>query len=228
MAAEAAPSGPKARMAVGLLLMVFGIVLTLDQSGVLETGGLSRWWPLLPLGIGLVKLRQPPEDGQRAAGVAFMVMGGFFLLINVLTWSKAWPLVLVGTGALLLWQGVKGEDEAPQRLADGPRLSEVVVMGGSKRSLHAADFQGGYITAVLGGIELDLRKCVIAKEATLDVVAFWGMIALKVPAAWAVDARVTPIMGAFDDKTHVLVAGEATPRLTVRGQAIMAGIEIAN
>jgi DUF4097 and DUF4098 domain-containing protein YvlB len=102
-------------------------------------------------------------------------------------------------------------------------------MGGLKRSLRLPDFRGGYITAVMGGVELDLRKSAIGgTSVTLDVVAVWGGIDVKVPADWAVEGRVVPLMGGFEDKTKTLVVSDKAPRLVVRGYAVMGAVIVGN
>jgi hypothetical protein len=63
------------RTSLGLVLIIVGLILALDSAGVLRTEGLGRWWPLVLIGVGVVKVRQPREDGQRAAGVAFLMLG---------------------------------------------------------------------------------------------------------------------------------------------------------
>jgi hypothetical protein len=210
-------------------LIVLGIVLTLGQAGLFHLEGLGRFWPLLLIGVGMVKVRQPLEDGQRAVGVALLFAGGLLLLINILSWGRAWPLLFVLVGALLLWQALQKPGLAEPAPSESSYLSELALMGGAKRSPRMAEFRGGYITAVMGGVDLDLRKARMGPSpAVLDVVAFWGGIELKVPAGWSVEGKVLPIMGAFEDKTQVLVESAAAPRLIVRGYAIMGGVVIGN
>lgn len=222
--------GPKGRMELGMVLIALGLILTLGQAGVVNLEGLGRFWPLFLIGIGIVKVRQPIEDGQRAVGAALLFAGGFFQVISVLSWGRAWPLALVFMGGLLLWQaGDRPGASPPTAPLSSPFISELALMGGSKRSLRILDFQGGYITAVMGGVELDLRKCRIAgSAAVLDVVAIWGGIVLKVPADWSVEGRVMPLMGGFEDKTQALVSADTAPRLILRGYAIMGGVEIGH
>jgi LiaF transmembrane domain len=221
--------GPKGRLAIGLVFIAVGLVLTFDQAGVLNLDGFGRFWPLLLIGIGIVKVRQPIEDGQRAVGTALLLVGGLFQVLSVLSWGRAWPLVLVAAGGLLLWQAIdrpRPPDSAP---SSSPVVSELVLLGGSKRMLRVADFRGGYVTAVLGGIELDLRQCRMnATSATLDVVAFWGGIDLKVPPEWSVDGRVVPLMGGFDQRAPGPAGPGEGPRLIVRGYAVMGGVVIGN
>jgi hypothetical protein len=211
------------------VLIIVGLVLALDSAGVLRTDGLGRWWPLVLLGVGAVKVRQPREDGQRAAGVAFLMLGGLFLFTSVLSVRSAWPMLMVVFGAFLLWQGVDGPQPDPLKVTDSPYLSEMVLIGFVKRGHRPLDFRGGNVTAVIGGVEIDLRKANLSGTAYLDVVAFWGGIEIKVPPTWTVDARVVALMGAFENKVETPVTPAPDgPRLVLRGHAIMGAVIIGS
>jgi hypothetical protein len=229
LTAPPAELGPKGRLTLGLILVGLGLVLTLDQARVLNLEGLGRFWPLFLIGIGFVKVRQPLEDGQRALGVALLFVGGFLQLMSILSWGRAWPLLFILMGGLLLWQAIDGRPSPAPAPPASPFVSELALLGATKKSLRLPDFRGGYVTAVVGGAELDLRHSRIASSPTvLDVVALWGGIDLKVPSDWTVEARVVPIMGGFEDKTRPLVESPAGPRLLVRGWAVMGGVVIGN
>jgi hypothetical protein len=221
------PGTMRNRTSLGLVLIIIGLVLTLDSAGILRTDGLGRWWPLLLIGVGIVKVRQNREDGQRAAGVAFLMLGGLFLFTSVLSVRSAWPLLMVAFGAFLLWQGAEGPPPSTLKVSDSPYLSEMVLIGVVKRGYRPLDFRGGSVTAVIGGVELDLRKANLTSTAYLDVVAFWGGIEIKVPEGWTVDARVVPLMGAFENKVDS-PATPGGPRLVVRGHAIMGAVVIGH
>jgi len=234
MRADAA-SGPKGRLAVGLVLMTIGLLATLAQAGVLQLEGFGRWWPLFLIGIGVVKVRQPLEDGQRAAGVAFLFLGGFFEVVNVLAWRSAWPLLMMLAGAFLLWRGVSRMPAAGGLARDGvttvsaPIVSEVALLGVVKRAVVTPDFQGGYLTAVMGGVELDLREARIASSPVhLDLVAMMGGVEIKIPKDWIVDGGVSPIMGGFENKSRVPLDAGAAPRLVLRGTVVMGGVTVDN
>jgi cell wall-active antibiotic response 4TMS protein YvqF len=227
VSAASSPGATRNRTSLGLVLIIVGLVLTLDSAGVLRTDGLGRWWPLLLVGVGIVKVRQPREDGQRAAGVAFLMMGSLFLFTSILSVRSAWPLLMVAFGAFLLWQSVEGPAAETIKVSDSPYLSEMVLIGYVKRRHPPSDFRGGSVTAVIGGVELDLRKANSTGTAYLDVVAFWGGIEIKVPSGWTVDARVVALMGAFDNKVDS-PAIPGGPRLVVRGHAIMGAVVIGH
>jgi hypothetical protein len=155
------------------------------------------------------------------------MLGSLFLFTSILSVRSAWPLLMVAFGAFLLWQGAEGPASEAVKVSDSPYLSEMVLIGFVKRGHHPLDFRGGSVTAVIGGIELDLRKANLTGTAFLDVVAFWGGMEIKVPAGWTVDARVVALMGAFENKVDS-PATPGGPRLVVRGHAIMGAVVIGH
>lgn len=102
----------------------------------------------------------------------------------------------------------------------------MAVLGGGSRGNNSRSFQGGELTAVLGGWDVDLRQAAIDGEAVIDVFALCGGIEIRVPEDWTIVGRVTPVLGGFEDKTRAPQG--ATHRLIIRGIAIMGGIEVKN
>jgi hypothetical protein len=215
----------KERMALGIVFIAVGVLAALDYSGVPLLHGLTRWWALLLIGVGIIKLRQPLEQGQRGLGVALLLVGGFAQVQALIVWTAEGPIWLVLIGGFLVWRGLEPRPEMALASDDG-LVSDLAVLGGIKRALSSAAFRGGYLTAVLGGIELDLRSSKMATSpTTVDVFALWGGIELKVPSEWVVDVQGIPIMGGFENKASG-PAGIEAPRLVVRGHAIMGGVTV--
>jgi hypothetical protein len=215
---------PKGRVALGIVFISVGVIIALDSAGVF------RWWALLLIGLGVLKLRQPTEDGQRATGMGLLVLGIFFQAQGLFAWAKAWPLMLVLFGAFLVWQSLERKPLHASAASDHSTLSEVVLMGGMKRTIHTPAFRGGYLTVMMGGIEIDLRSAKIdpASPAVIDVFVMWGGIDIKVPPEWRVDLEAVPFMGGFESKSKTPPHPESAPRLVVRGTAIMGGAVIQN
>ncbi|HCS66338.1 MAG TPA: hypothetical protein DIW64_20975, partial [Cellvibrio sp.] len=84
-------------------------------------------------------------------------------LLNINLWDW-WPAILIAVGAYIMfkdkWQDGTGSlafGSGEQGSSDNACLDISVVMGGNKTVSNAQDFKGGDITAVMGGVELDLR-----------------------------------------------------------------------
>lgn len=111
----------------------------------------------------------------------------------------------------------------------GQRPTLFAMMSGVRRQVTGG-FAGAEATAIMGGVELDLRYSAMdGDEVIIDTFALWGGIEIWVPAHWEIVSQGLPLMGAFEDKTHVTThGGNRQPRLVVRGVAIMGGVEIKN
>jgi hypothetical protein len=106
-------------------------------------------------------------------------------------------------------------------------LRERALVGGIARKNASQSFQGGELSAVMGGCEVDLREARMAgPEAVIECFAMWGGIVLQIPPDWAVDPQVSVFAAGFNDQSKPPV--QPTGRLVIRGTAVMAGIEIKN
>ena len=90
---------------VGLFIAGLGLVLLLDQTGLL--GWQPSWslWPFLIFGAGLARFVTPKPDGSREGGW-LMFIGAWLMLTNVTAWRvrDTWPLLLVALGVHHIWQ----------------------------------------------------------------------------------------------------------------------------
>jgi hypothetical protein len=90
------------------------------------------------------------------------------------------------------------------------------------------EFATGEVNAVIAGVTVDFRGSRLANNrGVVEVFAMWGGVDLIVPEGWRVESDVTPILGAFVDRT-ALAGDGAPPTLLVRGSVVMGGIEVRN
>ena len=106
------------------------------------------------------------------------------------------------------------------------KIDIVAIMSGSQGNIASPNFIGGDITAVMGGVELDLRNASIETEAVINVFTFWGGISLKVPNDWSVVNSANAVLGGIDDSTVPNMS--ANKRLIITGTSVMGGVEIKN
>ncbi|MGH7729876.1 MAG: LiaI-LiaF-like domain-containing protein [Candidatus Eiseniibacteriota bacterium] len=90
----------------GVLLMAGGVVLLLDQFGVIEIGSMWRWWPLVLVAMGLWKISAPGVKRDVGGGLELMIFGAWILACTRhwmgLTFMNSWPLVFVGIGVKMV------------------------------------------------------------------------------------------------------------------------------
>lgn len=230
---SSARRGPTAQVVFGLMIVVLGVLFTLDNLDLIHSGDYLRYWPAGLVVVGLLKIYHALRDGHGwFGGAVFLGVGTWMLLNGVLYFRvnirELLPLGLVVLGGYMVWRGFGGQRR--ERSSDGhSSFSALAIMGGVARRSSSQAFQGADLTAVMGGCEIDLRQASIAPgaEAVIDIFAFWGGIDIKVPEDWTVVTRAMPLMGGVEDKTRA-PQGAMTKRLIIRGIVVMGGVVIKN
>lgn len=222
----------------GVLLTLLGLIFLLDNMGVISAAHLWRFWPVLLIIAGVFNVVAPE---RRTWGIILLI-GGAFLQLNQLglahfSWAAFWPIILIAVGLMVMWNSLTGSkcSRASPGVEGDPRTTVIgaAVFSGLERRVTTQDFQGGNVTAIFGGIELDLSEANMqADEATLEVTAIFGGAEIRVPYSWQVSYRGSPIFGGVEDKTRVrnsdAVSGSKTKVLNITGAVIFGGVEIKN
>ncbi len=212
---------------LGLLVIGFGLLLTGDNLRWWEADLLLSYWPLGVVAVGATKLLQARGGSGRLVGTLITGLGGLLfaehtlgLNVRVEDW---WPLALVALGILILTRAIGG----PTALeTNESSVSEFAFWSGKVRRVTSPAFRSGDLTAVMGGVELDLRGATAAPGgAVIDVFVMWGGIEIWVPPDWSVSNEALVLMGGAEDRS----AGsqDSRSRLTVRGFCVMGGLEIS-
>lgn len=220
------------RLVFGLILLAVGVAWTLDNLGLADADSILRWWPVLLLAFGLMKLTGIGSDRSIVPGILFSAAGALLLGNRFSFWhvdlGDLWAVFLIGIGVHIVWRAIGKPQEAASE-QDDSFVRAFALMGGITRRNGSDGFRGGDLSAMMGGVELDLREARMEGEtATIEVFAMWGGIEIIVPADWRVTCEVTPIMGGIEDATHPAPGETLAGTLIVRGTVVMGGIEVKN
>lgn len=218
------------RLIFGVAVILAGILFLLDNAGIIHANDILIYWPVVLILIGLTRL--PSRTTSELTFAVVCIGGGFWILlynlavIDLEPWLFFWPAVLILIGANLAFGALRARDTAstdPSSL-----VSAFAFMSGIEKRVSSAEFKGGDLNAIMGGCEIDLRKAKIAGDPpVIHVFAFWGGIDVRIPSDWAVESRVLPLLGAYEDNTEAPDSPDA-PRLILKGMAIMGGVEVKN
>ncbi|MCC6349593.1 MAG: hypothetical protein IT347_08380 [Candidatus Eisenbacteria bacterium] len=224
-----------ARLIVGIALVALGILWTLDNMSFMDAHSITRWWPVVPLVIGVLKLTGWGMDKQTGLGVFLTLLGGVFLLDELgvvhASFSLIWPLLFIFMGVQIVLRAMRGATAAPAPGAadSDDYVRSFAVMGSVTRRNESQAFRGGELTAVMGGVELDLTNARAAGgRAVLDVFAIWGGIDIRVPEDWRVELEASPVMGGIESKARLAPGEEAAGTLVIRGFVMMGGVDVKN
>jgi len=238
-----------ARLWFGLILVALGVLWTLDNTGVLDADDILRWWPVVLMLFGVLKLTGTGMARRPTTGTVFLIIGALFAIDQFGVWrwdvSDLWPLFLILLGGIIVWRSLRGPGAGrrsgievhvlgAERRADqgGPpdadTFSCVAVWSGVDRKATSQSLRGGDFTAVMGGGELDLRGAkAVEGGAEVEVLVVMGGLDIFVPEDWTVINDAQVVMGAVEDSRKVGVPpGPNTLRL--KGFVMMGGVEIKN
>ncbi len=211
------------RLFFGLLIVAVGALLLLDNAGVLDAWEIfSTWWPVIIVLAGILTLAANPRHWP--VGLIIIAVGVAFLLSNldiVDIGNFIIPAAIILVGLLVMFgRGLGTRTEA------GDRVNTFNVFSGSEIASHSKQFQGGNISAVFGGAEVDLRDAVPVAGAELDVFTAFGGVELTVPEGWHVATRGLPLFGAIENVTAKEQVPADAPTLAVNATVLFGGLEI--
>jgi predicted membrane protein len=213
------------RIILGLGVIAFGIAALLGSLNVINFSDFFHdWWPLIVVIMGILIFIGNPRNflwplSVVAAGVLLQLRQLDIVDFNI--WQLFWPIVIICIGLSILINRTANHSNASKKDVD----SISAVFSGNTTKSQADNYKGGDLTAVFGGVELDLRDATIKDEATINVFALCGGIEIKVPKNWTVRSTVTPIMGGVENKTTADKSSH-NPVLVISGDVIMGGVEI--
>ncbi|HSE60693.1 MAG TPA: DUF5668 domain-containing protein, partial [Candidatus Saccharimonadales bacterium] len=214
---------------LGILVVGLGVGFLLDALDVMKFGQvISTWWPSVIIIVGLLSLI---SNFRQFLWPLLLIAAGVLLqldkldVVTVNAWKVIWPLAIIFFGLSLLLgrgnPGPKAED------IDDEKLDLFVAFSGQEARSTAKQFSGGRMSALFGGIEVDLTDAALKDgKADLDVFTLCGGIEIHVPDNWVVNVSGLPIMGGWENKTKTPAETKGAPALTVHGTCIMGGVSI--
>ena len=97
------------------------------------------------------------------------------------------------------------------------------------RGLPTQEYRGGSVSAICGGLELDLREAKLgAAQVTLDVTVVCGGMEIKVPKDWMVHLQPSVVLGGAELQRRQPKMEDASGELIITGTVICGGIEVKN
>lgn len=212
------------RVITGLLIILLGVGALLDAINIFDFwGSFGTWWPLTLVLAGVLIVINNAR--QYITAIALVLIGTIFQLnnltiIDVDVWNIFWPVIIIAIGLSILINRAKTPKDV--RTQDLDSIS--AIFSGNETSNKSKDYKGGKVTAIFGGVSIDLTDAVIKKEATLDILTVCGGIELRVPREWQVKHSVFPILGGVESKVHS--NDDKGPTLYITGTAALGGVEI--
>ncbi|WP_327052098.1 LiaF transmembrane domain-containing protein [Halomicrococcus gelatinilyticus] len=220
---------PNSQALFGALIILLGIVLLLNTTGVYDTSFLVDFVPSLFVLVGLYAL----------VTSRFRNVTGPLVLVTVaLAWQlvaldvvvaadlgQFWPVLLIIFGVSVVLGRLRSQSVA----VGSEYVSTLAIFGGRNQRATSRQFNGGDLTALFGGVELDLRKSEVTdRPAQINVVALFGGVEVVVPREWNVQMDVLPVFGGAEDERPHRSEEHDEVDLVVTGFTAFGGVSVSD
>jgi predicted membrane protein len=222
------------RVVIGFILVLAGLFLVIRNTGFFPDfiDHVVFSWPMLLVTIGLVLTLGATE---KTGGIIVMAVGGFFMIPLLFResfhmYNMFWPSIFIIIGVIFIVTRRKGWNTVTSKgVAADDFIDYVNVFSGGERQIVSENFRGGRVSAVFGGMELDLTKAKLAPGRNyLEIACVFGGATIIVPDSLYVTIEVTPVLGGFNDTRKLSPGRTVDPgsQLIIKGAVIFGGGEV--
>ena len=183
----------------GIVLIVVGILfLGRNMNWWNFSIFFEGWWTLFLIVPSIISLVRKESMGT---SFLILVLGVLMLLAsqNVIEWSTIWkvflPIIIMVVGLLIIF----GNRKVKTKKVKGNAKEYVAIFSGVDEVINKIenDFK---MTAVFGGIELDMRDVVLESDLVIDCFTLFGGIDIRLPKDVVVKVNGLPIFGGVENK----------------------------
>ena len=225
------------RVLLGGILIFFGGIFLLDTMNILNfrIAHVLFSFPFFMFVIGLFVL---VNTEKKFLGGILTGIGILFLIPRIFPQVDydggiIIPIFLIILGIYIIMKKRKAGTESvfssDTSKMNKDKIDDVSIFGGGTKIISSNNFQGGNITAIFGGSEINFMNCQIAEgDNVLDVLCIFGGTTIIVPKEWNVVINVTSVLGGFSNKAirNPSVVIDQSRTLHIKGLAMFGGGEV--
>ena len=185
----------------GLIFIVVGIIFGLNALDITNIDiFFDGWWTLIIIIPSFIDLF---KEDKKISNIIGILIGVALLLCcqNILDFSIVLklmlPVTLVIVGISFIFKDTinkKVKDEM-KKINNKNNDEYCATFGGQNIDFSNEEFKGCNITAVFGGIELNLKDSIIKEDVIINTSSVFGGIDIIVPEDVKVKVTSTPIFG---------------------------------
>jgi len=225
------------RVFLGGVLIVLGGIFLLNTMNILHFrfAHVVFSWPFILFVIGLFILI---NTEKKLLGWILTGIGALFLIERIFPridydGGIIIPILLIVLGVYIIFKKRSADSGSASMGGTSniskDRIDDVSIFGGGTKIISSDNFQGGNVTAIFGGSEINLINCQLAEgDNILDVLCVFGGTTIIIPKEWNVVINVTSVLGGFSNKSirNPSVIVDQTRTLHIKGLAMFGGGEV--
>ncbi len=193
----------------GIVLVVLGAILSLNAFDITNINiFFDGWWTLfiiVPSIIGLF------DNNEKTGNIIGIVIGVLLLLACreiidfLVVWKLFLPIILVIIGFSLIFKNTITNSINNKikkiNMNNKDNKEYISTFSGQKIDFSNEEFKGCSLSAVFGGLDLDLRDAVIKEDVVINATSVFGGIEIRMPKNVNVKVNSTSIFGGVDNKS---------------------------
>ncbi|MBR2641357.1 hypothetical protein IKD49_02815 [Candidatus Saccharibacteria bacterium] len=214
----------------GIAIIALGLIFGGNALGLFNLDiFFDGWWTLFIIIPSVVSLI---TDQDKIMSLGFIAVGVILLLAaqNVFSYDVAWKVILavflVVVGLSIIVRSLfhnKNDQEVAKKIEeakkDGKSMdSQMAVFSGTDRVYKDEVFSGANLSAIFGGINLDLKDAKFTSDTVIKAFTLFGGIDIRVPDDIIVKLKSGFVFGGFsDDRKNPSEKGKHTIYIDAAG-----------
>lgn len=217
----------------GIVLVIIGVIVGLNALNITNINiFFNGWWTLfiiIPSLIGLL------NEKDKTGNIIGLIIGVVLLLgvQNIIDFDLIWklilPVIIIIVGLSLIFGNNlnKKINNEIKKINNKKGKNEEYCSTFSEQKIDFDDeeFKGVSLTAVFGGITLDLRKAKINEDVVINTTSVFGGIDIYIPDNIKIKVKSTSIFGGVDNK-KIKNDNEKEHIIYINASCIFGGVDI--
>ena len=217
----------------GIVLVIIGVIVGLNALNITNINiFFNGWWTLfiiIPSLIGLL------NEKDKTGNIIGLIIGVVLLLgvQNIIDFDLIWklilPVIIIIVGLSLIFGNNlnKKINNEIKKINNKKGKNEEYCSTFSEQKIDFDDeeFKGVSLTAVFGGITLDLRKAKINEDVVINTTSVFGGIDIYIPDNIKIKVKSTSIFGGVDNK-KIKNDNEKEHIIYINAGCIFGGVDI--
>ena len=183
----------KDNIIIGIFLVIIGTVIFGNQNNIWDIDLFFKgWWTLFIIVPSIIAIFQK----EYITGSIGLTIGSLMFLSanDIIEFVSIWPIFIILIGLVLIFKS----GNIKETIA---KSSYIAIFSGNDSKV-SGEFNGTSITAIFGGVELNLKNSEIKNDVTINALCLFGGIDLIVPDNVIVKVKGFPIFGAIENKVN--------------------------
>ncbi len=194
----------------GIVLVVLGAILSLNAFDITNINiFFDGWWTLFIIVPSIIGLFD--NNNEKTGNIIGIVIGLLLLLAcrEIIDFRVVWklflPIILVIIGLSLIFKNTITNSINNKikkiNMNNKDNKEYISTFSGQKIDFSNEEFKGCSLSAVFGGLDLDLRDAVIKEDVVINATSVFGGIEIRMPKNVNVKVNSTSIFGGVDNKS---------------------------